>query len=124
MSSIEYDQVYDNTLRSIGGKNANDVFDDPMTKKMVDDDLLNRAMKRDDLHQLRESRDTNDDTFVPMVQAPVNEVVYRMIETLVSTSNDLYAGKDVRLVFDDDRRLYQGLILIVVSLCFIVLYKA
>lgn len=123
MSSIEYDQVYDNTLRSIGGKNANDVFDDPITKEKVDDDLLKRAIKRDPHHSSKIENE-NESTFVPMVKAPVNEVVYRVMNTLITTSNDLYAGKDIRLVLDDDRRLYQGLFLVFTSLCFIVLYKA
>lgn len=122
MSSIEYDQVYDNTLRSIGGKNANDVFDDPITKEKVDDDLLDRAIKRDPHQYANENKD--DSAFVPMVKAPVNEVVYRVMNTLITTSNDLYAGKDIRLVLDDDRRLYQGLFLVFTSLCFIILYKA
>ena len=115
MSSIEYDQVYDNTLRSIGGKNAGDVFDDPITKEIVDDDLLDRAIERDPHHV---SKIENENTFVPMVKAPVNEVVYRVVTTLMTTSNDLYAGKDIRLVLDDDRRLYQGLFLVFTSLCF------
>lgn len=123
MSSIEYDQVYDNTLRMIGGKSVQDVFEAPLTKEKVDQDLLDRAFKSKTKHEVQKDGSTTDD-FTPMLNAPVSVVLFRVIDVVRRTSEDLYAGKNVQDVFSDDRRLYQGLFFVFTSLCFIILYKA
>lgn len=126
MSSIEYDQVYDNTLRMIGGKSVQDVFEDPLTKEKVDQDLLDRAFKSKTQHEVQKdiSHGSTTDDFTPMINAPVSVVLLRVLDVVRRTSEDLYAGKNVQEVFSDDRRLYQGLFVVFTSLCFIILYKA
>lgn len=122
MSSIEYDQVYDNTLRMIGGKSVQDVFEAPLTKEKVDQDLLDRAFKSK--HDVHKEHEYDTDSFTPMLNAPVSVVLFRVLDVVRRTSEDLYAGKNVQDVFSDERRLYQGLFFVFTSLCFIILYKA
>lgn len=112
--SVEYSDVYDSTLRDIQEGNVDDVYKDIISKERIHMDMLNRIIQQKEDAKLDK----------PMVELPVQNVVYRVFRTLLDVVEDIRARKTVSEVFRSERRLYLGMFLVFSSVCFIVLYKA
>lgn len=112
--NVEYTEVYDATLRDIEAGNVDDVYKDIISKEKIHMDMLNRIIKQKDAELDNK----------PMLDTSISRVIVRVVETAAAVADDLRARKPVAEVFAPPRRLYLGLLLVIISLFLIVLYKS
>lgn len=114
MSTVEYEDVYDDVLNKIEKNDVGDVYSEIMTKEKVTLDTLKRLKKK---------KDEKEELNKSMTNSTVHTVVYRVFITILDIFNDLISMQPLNMVFKVERRIYIGIFLIFISVCFIILYK-
>lgn len=114
MSTIEYEDVYDDAINKIEKGEVDDVYSEIMTREKITLDILKRIKEK--------KNDENDENKI-MLESPVNVVIYRTFKTLLDVYKDILSVKPLTHIFSEERRIYIGVFLIFFSVCFIILYK-
>lgn len=113
MSTIEYEDIYDDAINKIEKGDVDDVYSEIMTREKITLDALKRlrAQKED------------DDTNKGVLDTKVSVVIHRTFKTILNVYKDILIGRPLSVIFKSERRIYIGFFLIFLSVCFIILYK-
>ena len=114
MSTIEYEDIYDDAINKIEKGDVDDVYSEIMTKEKITLDVLKR---------LRLKHSDDEDINKTLMNSTVNNVIHKTFKTMLDIYRDMLLTKPLYLVFSIERRIYVGIFLIFLSVCFIILYK-
>lgn len=114
MSTIEYENIYDDAINKIDKNDVDDVYTEIMTKEKITLDILKR---------LKEKKNETEIVNNNVMNSTVNNVIYKTFKTMLDIYNDILSGKSFKNIFKLERRIYIGIFLIFFSVCFIILYK-
>lgn len=112
MTTVDYDDIYNMTLEDNIYGNDDD-YDKLMSKEKVVLDTLNRIVNQ------KEEQKANN----AMLDSSVRFVVYKIFVIMKNVISELYKRKPIDQIFNPKRRLYIGIFVVFVSVCFIILYK-
>ena len=85
-----------------------------MTREKITLDILKRIKQNQD-DQTHEKKE--------MLESSINIIIYRTFKTLLDVYQDILLMKPLKDIFSEERRMYIGIFLILLSVCFIILYK-
>lgn len=117
MSTLEYEDIYDDMLNNMSKNNdgVDNLYNDIINQELVITDTLKRLSKVE--------RQQNEENRT-MLNSTVQNVVFRTFDTVRAVFLDLVDNRPFGEVFRPDRRIYVGIFVIFLSVCFIILYKA
>ena len=107
----EYEKVFTDTIDTID--NNEDIYSNLLNKEEKVIEMVNRVVNQ---------KEREKETAV-FQDASVNIIVHRVFTIVFGIMHDIFAQKPISVIFRRERLLYLGLFIVVVSLCFIILYK-
>lgn len=114
MSTLEYEDIYHDNINNIQKSEYEDLYTEIMTGEKIKEDTLNR------LERLNSKINETNKT---LLNSTIENIVYRTFRVVTEVIEDLTKRKSLNKVFLPERRLYLGLFLTFLSVCFIILYK-
>lgn len=114
MSTLEYEDIYHDNINTIQKSEYDDLYTEIMTQEKIREDTLNRLERLN--RQVNETNRT-------LLNSTIDNVVYRTFKVVTSVVMDMMNRESLNKVFSPERRLYLGLFITFLSVCFIILYK-